>query len=336
HRGVPPRRPARQGRAAAAAEEGAARRLAGDHRRRRARHLVHHRLRRVGRRHRRGRAHRAHRGGGGAAVPVLHRVRAARRHRARLRHRAGAVLRGYPDVARPGRDPLGRPHRVHPGGGDRDHHSVHLLDRARHRFRLHLLRGDQAARRAHARRVADGGADRARLRRQVRPALNPLRPAVSAAETRTTARHTLLEDVQAMLAGCLIVALAISFLRESQLLAGGTTGLAFLIHYLGGWPLGAVLFVVNLPFYVFAWRAMGRMFTLKTFAAVALLSVFTELVPRLLVLGRLDPVFAAIMAGLLIGIGILILIRHGASLGGIGVMALHLQKTRGWRAGTVQ
>jgi len=159
---------------------------------------------------------------------------------------------------------------------------------------------------------------------------------VSAAETRAAARHSLLEDVQAMLAGCLIVALAISFLRESQLLAGGTTGLAFLIHYLGGWPLGAVLFVVNLPFYVFAWRAMGRVFTLKTFAAVALLSLFTELVPRLLVFGRLDPVFAAIMAGLLTGIGILILIRHGASLGGIGVMALHLQKTRGWRAGTVQ
>lgn len=159
---------------------------------------------------------------------------------------------------------------------------------------------------------------------------------MSAAETRAAARHSLLEDVQAMLAGCLIVALAISFLRESQLLAGGTTGLAFLIHYLGGWPLGAVLFVVNLPFYVFAWRAMGRVFTLKTFAAVALLSLFTELVPRLLVFGRLDPVFAAIMAGLLIGIGILILIRHGASLGGIGVMALHLQKTRGWRAGTVQ
>lgn len=159
---------------------------------------------------------------------------------------------------------------------------------------------------------------------------------MSAAETSAAARHSLLEDVQAMLAGCLIVALAISFLRESQLLAGGTTGLAFLIHYLGGWPLGAVLFVVNLPFYVFAWRAMGRVFTLKTFAAVALLSLFTELVPRLLVFGRLDPVFAAIMAGLLTGIGILILIRHGASLGGIGVMALHLQKTRGWRAGTVQ
>ena len=42
------------------------------------------------------------------------------------------------------------------------------------------------------------------------------------------------------------------------------------------------------------------------------------------------------MAGLLAGIGILILIRHGASLGGIGILAIYLQKRRGWRAGTVQ
>ena len=51
---------------------------------------------------------------------------------------------------------------------------------------------------------------------------------------------------------------------------------------------------------------------------------------------RLDPVFAAVMGGLLAGIGILILMRHGASLGGSGVLAIYLQKTRGWRAGSVQ
>ena len=36
------------------------------------------------------------------------------------------------------------------------------------------------------------------------------------------------------------------------------------------------------------------------------------------------------------GIAILILIRHGASLGGLGVLAIYLQKTRGWRAGKLQ
>ena len=43
------------------------------------------------------------------------------------------------------------------------------------------------------------------------------------------------EDVQGVLTGCLFVALAVLMLRESSLLTGGTTGLAFLTHYLGGW-----------------------------------------------------------------------------------------------------
>ena len=32
----------------------------------------------------------------------------------------------------------------------------------------------------------------------------------------------------------------------------------------------------------------------------------------------------------------MILIRHGASLGGVSILAIYLQKTRHWRAGLVQ
>ncbi len=148
--------------------------------------------------------------------------------------------------------------------------------------------------------------------------------------------HTPFEDVQGVLTGCLFVALALVMFRESTLLTGGTTGLAFLIHYLGDWPLGAILFLINLPFYIFGLRTLGRLFTLKTFCAVAVLALQTELLPALVSFERLDPVFAAVMAGLLAGTGILILIRHGASLGGVTILALYLQKRRGWRAGWVQ
>ena len=130
--------------------------------------------------------------------------------------------------------------------------------------------------------------------------------------------------------------LAVCMFREAGLFTGGTTGVAFLVHYLAGYPLGAVLFVINLPFYVFGWRRLGRTFTVKTFAAVALLSVYVELLPHWIGFSHLDPVFAAVMAGLLAGTGILILIRHGASLGGVTISAIYLQKTRGWRAGHVQ
>ena len=148
--------------------------------------------------------------------------------------------------------------------------------------------------------------------------------------------HSVLEDVQAILTGCLFVALALVFMRASRLLPGGVTGLAFIVHYASGWSLGAALFVLNLPFYLFAWRALGRRFTLKTFAAVAVLSVYTELLPPLVSLAHVDPVFSAVMSGLLAGTGILILMRHQASLGGLGALAFYLQQRHGWRAGTVQ
>jgi uncharacterized membrane-anchored protein YitT (DUF2179 family) len=134
----------------------------------------------------------------------------------------------------------------------------------------------------------------------------------------------------------LFVALGVCLFREAALFTGGTTGVAFLVHYLAGLPLGAVLFVINLPFYLFGWQRLGRAFTFKTFAAVGLLSVYVELLPRWIGFSHLDPVFAALIAGLLVGTGILILIRHGASLGGVTIMAVYLQKTKGWRAGHVQ
>ncbi len=149
-------------------------------------------------------------------------------------------------------------------------------------------------------------------------------------------RHSVFEDAQALLVAPLFVAFAVLLFRHAGLLTGGTVGVAFLIHYLGDWPIGAVVFAVNLPFYVFAYRSLGRAFTLKTFVAVSLLAVYTETLPALISLQSLDPIFAAVMAGFLAGVGLLMLIRHQASLGGLGVLAIHLQNTRGWRAGKVQ
>lgn len=149
-------------------------------------------------------------------------------------------------------------------------------------------------------------------------------------------RHSVFEDAQALLVAPLFVAFAVLLFRHAGLLTGGTVGVAFLIHYLGDWPIGAVVFIVNLPFYVFAYRSLGRAFTLKTFVAVSLLAVYTETLPALISLQSLDPTFAAVMAGFLAGVGLLMLIRHQASLGGLGVLAIHLQNTRGWRAGKVQ
>jgi uncharacterized membrane-anchored protein YitT (DUF2179 family) len=148
--------------------------------------------------------------------------------------------------------------------------------------------------------------------------------------------HSAWEDAQALVTGTLFVALGVAMFKQAGLLTGGTAGIAFLIHYATGWRFGLVFFVVNLPFVWLALRQMGVAFTLKTFVAVGLLSIATELLPHLLGFARLDSAFAAVMGGLVIGAGLLMLFRHHASLGGVNVLALWLQQRRHWRAGTVQ
>lgn len=149
-------------------------------------------------------------------------------------------------------------------------------------------------------------------------------------------RHRPYEDVQALITGTLFVALGVVMFGHSGLLTGGTVGIAFLIHYATGWNFGLVLFLINLPFYGLAWRRMGKGFTLKTFAAVGLLSALVNLLPQLLSFQSLSPLFAAVMGGLLMGTGMLMLFRHRASLGGFNVLVLYLQERFGWRAGRLQ
>ncbi len=149
-------------------------------------------------------------------------------------------------------------------------------------------------------------------------------------------QHSLFEDVQALITGTLLVSLGVALLGKASLITGGTVGLAFLLHYVTGLSFGKLFFAINLPFYFLAVKKMGWTFTLKTFSAVFLLSAFAELLPQVLKLEMLNPLYAAIMGGLLAGVGLLVLFRHKASLGGINVLVLYLQERYGLRAGLVQ
>ena len=148
--------------------------------------------------------------------------------------------------------------------------------------------------------------------------------------------HSVFEDALALLSGTALIALSVTLFQQAQLLSGGTAGIAFLVHYATGWKFGAVFFVLNLPFYALAWRRMERAFLVKTMVAVALVSVLSELTPQFIRFEFVQPLYAALVGGVMLGVGFLILFRHRASLGGVGILAFYLQETRGWRAGHVQ
>lgn len=149
-------------------------------------------------------------------------------------------------------------------------------------------------------------------------------------------RHPLWEDALALLFGTALVALGITFYTHAGLITGGTVGIAFLANYLAGWPFGLVFCLVNLPFYLLGIWRMGWGFTLRTGCAVLLVSLLAEATPHWIAFAHLDALYAALFGGAAMGLGLLMLFRHRASLGGVNILALFLQERFGVRAGTVQ
>lgn len=149
-------------------------------------------------------------------------------------------------------------------------------------------------------------------------------------------KHTLIEDAQGLAYGSFLASVGVLLLTHLGFVTGQTAGLALLISYATGWGFAPVFFVVNLPFYWLGYRRLGLAFMVKSFLAVGLLSVLVALLPPLLQFGHVHPGVGAVLIGFLSGSALLALFRHGASLGGIGIVALYLQDKTGFRAGWTQ
>jgi uncharacterized membrane-anchored protein YitT (DUF2179 family) len=148
--------------------------------------------------------------------------------------------------------------------------------------------------------------------------------------------HRWYEDIFAIFIGTTLVSLGIVFYAEVQLTTGSSAGLALLLQYVTGIPFGWLFFAINLPFYALAFLRMGLPFALKTIISVALVSWFSVQFPLWLNIDGINPLFAALVGGGMIGLGILSLFRHRASVGGINILALYMQDRFGLRAGYFQ
>ncbi|WP_437615959.1 YitT family protein [Erwinia sp. V71] len=148
--------------------------------------------------------------------------------------------------------------------------------------------------------------------------------------------HSHVEDVLAILVGTLMVSFGVVLMKQAGALTGSTAGIAFLISYLTHCSFGLAFFVINLPFYWLAVRRMGWAFTIKTFCAVGLVSLFSQLHPLFVHFDTLNPFYATLFGNVIAGIGFIVLFRHKASLGGINILALWLQDRFGIRAGKLQ
>lgn len=134
-------------------------------------------------------------------------------------------------------------------------------------------------------------------------------------------------DYVVITAGTVIVATGLGFfLVPHKIAAGGVSGLATVIYYLTGIPVGLTMFTLNVPLFVMAVRNLGVRFGARTLYGTAILSISTDfLVPRVTTPTQ-EPLLAAIYGGLLTGVGLGLVFRAGGTTGGTDLAAQLLRR----------
>jgi len=145
--------------------------------------------------------------------------------------------------------------------------------------------------------------------------------------------HTLLEDAYALISGCTLIAIGLVLMKEAGIVTAGIAGLALLVSYALPLGVGLLFFLLNIPFFVLGMRALGREFMVKSVLAALLIFALVSVAQESLDIRHVHPAFAALAGGTCAGIGILALIRHNTGVGGVNIIALWLQKSRGWNVG---
>jgi uncharacterized membrane-anchored protein YitT (DUF2179 family) len=148
--------------------------------------------------------------------------------------------------------------------------------------------------------------------------------------------HSRFEDVAAVLIGALLASFGLYLLESGGAVTGGAPGLGLLLTQVTPLPFAVAYAGVSAPFIVLAVLRRGWRFTVRSVIAVALLSGFSFVHPLALPIADVEPVYAVLLGNLLAGVGLIVLFRHGSSLGGFAVVALECQDRFGWRAGYVQ
>ncbi|MCY7310799.1 MAG: YitT family protein, partial [Chitinophagaceae bacterium] len=135
------------------------------------------------------------------------------------------------------------------------------------------------------------------------------------------------QDAFFIMVGVVIASFALkNFLVPNHFFDGGVTGISLLTHEVYQFNLGIIIVLFNLPLVIISYFSVGKSFAIKTFISVILLGVCLVLIPNYAVTS--DKLLIAIFGGVFLGIGIGLVMRAGAALDGIEVLALYtLKKT---------
>lgn len=124
------------------------------------------------------------------------------------------------------------------------------------------------------------------------------------------------------------------FLVPNNIIDGGVVGISIMASYLTGFPFGAFMILLNLPFLYMGYKQIGKSFAISTvisIVAISILSAQFEPIPSI----TGDYFLAAVFGGIITGAGVGLIIRHGGSLDGTEIVAIIMDKKTTFSVGEV-
>lgn len=140
--------------------------------------------------------------------------------------------------------------------------------------------------------------------------------------------HVIL-DLIYMVLGTFFIAIGTNlFLLPHKMTTGGASGIATIFYYLFNMPMGLTIMLINIPLFIFSIIKLGIKFNVKTIFTTIILSLFLEIFKYdgLIKVSNLDLFTSCIFGGLIVGLGLAIVFKAGASSGGSDLLAQLIYK----------
>lgn len=135
--------------------------------------------------------------------------------------------------------------------------------------------------------------------------------------------------VVGVLLGNVILALAVAgFALPHSMIMGGATGIGITVSHYTGIDISIIILVLNVLLFGLGAVFLGKKFAFTTIISSISYPIFLSMFRAIPLVGNLtsNRLLASIYAGLLLGLGIGIVIKMGASTGGTDIVALIINK----------
>ncbi len=145
-------------------------------------------------------------------------------------------------------------------------------------------------------------------------------------QVKLTAEEVVKQYVLIVL-GCALYAAGFQFfMYPNDIVPGGLAGIAMIINYLTGLPVGTMVILFNIPLFIAAWKRFGTRFMVASLVGMFLSSSLMDIFALLNLTATRNLLLACIYGGAVKGLGLGIVYYAGGTTGGVDIVAKFIRK----------